>query len=140
MKAKFQPLANNAVTEAYLLSESFITDILSDIPRLPSHDHDHHWVAVIVPNSPLYLKLTLCHMNQWFTVTEYREYGHNSGNSKLDAEIKVIGVAIAWMDTESLNQYWDSVLEYATNLQRRLNQPYIKVFRDGDLILVRSWQ
>jgi hypothetical protein len=44
------------------------------------------------------------------------------------------------MDTESLNQYWDSVLEYATNLQRRLNQPYIKVFRDGDLILVRSWQ
>lgn len=99
-----------------------------------------HWIAVLIPDSQFHLKPTWQYLNQYFSETAYLEMGQTYACVNQGVETTVIGIAIAWMDTESLNQHWGGVLEYATNLQRRLNQPYIKVFRDGDLILVRSWQ
>ncbi|MCF3607667.1 hypothetical protein L2E81_14105 [Planktothrix agardhii 1033] len=99
-----------------------------------------HWIAVLIPDSQFYLKPTWRYLNQYFSETAYLEMGQTYACVNKEVKTRVIGIAIAWMDTESLNQHWDSTLKYATNLQRTLNQPYIKVFRDGDLILARSWQ
>jgi hypothetical protein len=119
-------------------------NVVSKVSRLvqtlsPSIGSSSHWIAVIIPDSQFHLKPTWQHLNQYFSETAYLEMGQTYACVNKEVKTRVIGIAIAWMDTESLNQHWGSVLKYATNLQRTLNQPYIKVFRDGDLILTRSW-
>ncbi|MGA8893761.1 MAG: hypothetical protein WB539_00485 [Planktothrix agardhii] len=136
---------NKSFQTAFIPKVKADPNVVSKVSRLvqtlsPSIGSSSHWIAVIIPDSQFHLKPTWRYLNQYFSETVYLEMGQTYACVNQGVETTVIGVAIAWMDTEALNQHWNSVLEYATNLQRTLNQPYIKVFRDGDLILACSWQ
>lgn len=89
-----------------------------------------HWVGLVIPNDQFYIKLTTRFMAEWFKKSTYKT---------LDQE-KKLSLVISRTDQISLNKFWPCILNYATDLQYKLDQPYIKVIRDGDEILVRHWR
>lgn len=99
-------------------------------PKIFEYYRFIHWVGLIIPNDQFYLKLTTRLMTKWFKKSTYKT---------LDKDRK-LSIVISWTDKTSLNKFWPCILNYATDLQDKLDQPYIKVIRDGDEILVRRWR
>ncbi|MGA9377386.1 MAG: hypothetical protein WBV73_01175 [Phormidium sp.] len=102
-------------------------------------DEFSDWLAIIVPDSQFYVKLTVRRMKELFSVVNSRQVTRTYTNQAKEIEEEINWLIISWCNAECLNEHWQTVLEYATHLQQALNQECIGVIRNGSLVLVRRW-
>ena len=112
--------------------------ISTPTPILPTVEFSD-WLAIIVPDSQFYVKLTVRRMTELFSAATYGQVTGTYTNQAKEVEEEINWLVISWCNAESLNEHWQAVLEYATHLQQALKQECIGVIRNGSLVLVRHW-
>lgn len=136
---------NNLIGDYLLASLSYCAQPSQN--GVPNSDELRNWVAIIVPDKPIFVNQTVERLSDIFKATSempvskplldkiFGTYTFDAGARGSD----VSSLVISWMDKASLENNWEQVRGFAAKLQRESGEECIGVIRNGALVLVRDW-